>query len=116
MVWLPKNYTHWPITPKGSDLLCQVSELVDPSTGDWDVQLVRDTFLEEDARIILAILLTSAWENSLAWHYDPRGMYVLRQKCLQSLSPGDHKQAESQRGHIQFEFDEPAGRWRFLIR
>lgn len=28
--WLPKDHTHRPITPKGSNILRQVSELIDP--------------------------------------------------------------------------------------
>jgi hypothetical protein len=41
--WFPKEYTRKTITPRGHHLIRQVSELLDPITEDWDVQLVRDT-------------------------------------------------------------------------
>lgn len=53
--WLPRDMSRKPIAPRGAYLLRDVVELIDPMTGSWDAQLVRDTFWEEDARIILAI-------------------------------------------------------------
>jgi hypothetical protein len=42
--WIPTGVTRRPRTPKGSVLLSKVSELIDPATGTWDSQLVRDIF------------------------------------------------------------------------
>ena len=35
--WIPRGTTRWPITPKGAVILSKVLELIDPSTGSWDV-------------------------------------------------------------------------------
>ena len=42
--WVPRDFSRRPITPCGHNLLSEVAELIDPYTGQWDVQLVRDTF------------------------------------------------------------------------
>ena len=73
--WLPKEHTRKPITPKGNNLMRYVSDLVNPVTGDWDTQLVRDTFWNDDARVILALPVNTARENVLAWHYDKKGCF-----------------------------------------
>ena len=44
-------------------------------TGDWDIQLIRDIFCDDDAKVILAIPVTSEQENTLAWHYDQRAYF-----------------------------------------
>jgi hypothetical protein len=44
-----------PITPRRTSLLTRVNELIDPITGQWDVQLVQDNFWPEDANEILRI-------------------------------------------------------------
>jgi hypothetical protein len=42
--WIPRGQTRRPITPRGAVLLTKVSELIDPGTGSWDVQLLNDIF------------------------------------------------------------------------
>lgn len=76
--WLPRDHTRRPITPRGANLLIDVDELVNPVTGTWDVELVKDIFWEEDQRIILAIPVSEGRENSLAWHYDTKGRFSVR--------------------------------------
>ena len=56
-------------------LLSNVEELLDPATGTWDVQLVRDIFSEQDASIILSIPVHAGMENRVAWHFDKRGAF-----------------------------------------
>ena len=50
--WIPDGVTRRPITPKGHTLLRRVSELIDPASGEWDSQLIKDVFWEEDVRRI----------------------------------------------------------------
>jgi hypothetical protein len=38
--WIPRGDTRRVITPKGASILQNVSELINPLTGDWDEQLV----------------------------------------------------------------------------
>ena len=40
--WIPSGKGGRPITPKGRILLNKVSELIDPYSGSWDEELVRD--------------------------------------------------------------------------
>jgi hypothetical protein len=58
--------------------LTYVEELINPITGLWDEQLVKEIFWEEDATIILAFPIFEGTENSLAWHYDKKGLFSVR--------------------------------------
>ena len=40
------------LTPRGASLMSHVAELINPVTGGWDTQLIRDTFWDEDAQLI----------------------------------------------------------------
>lgn len=62
----PWSMSRKPITPRGASLLSKVTELNDPNTGRWDTQLIRDTFWEEDAQLILAIPVHGGMENRAA--------------------------------------------------
>jgi hypothetical protein len=44
-------------------ILRYVNELIDPITGDWDTQLIHDTFWVEDAQAILAIPINEGQLN-----------------------------------------------------
>jgi len=61
--WLPKELTRNPATPKGTNLLINVSELINPVTGVWDEQLIRETFWPEDANEILRIPIAENLED-----------------------------------------------------
>ena len=62
-------------------MLTYVEELINPITGSWDKELVKETFWEEDATIILAISIFEGSENSLASHYDKKGLFSVRRTC-----------------------------------
>jgi hypothetical protein len=76
--WLPKEEDLKPVTRQGNILLSRVSELIDPSTGTWDAQLISQTFCDEDAAVILAIPLVDDAEDFLAWHLDSRGIFTVK--------------------------------------
>jgi hypothetical protein len=42
--WIPRGSSRRPCTPRGHTILSEVADLIDPYTGQWDVQLVRDSF------------------------------------------------------------------------
>jgi hypothetical protein len=46
--------------------------------GQWDVELVRQTFHEDDVQTILAISVNEAFEDSIAWHFDKRGIFSVK--------------------------------------
>jgi hypothetical protein len=76
--WIPRGTTRRPITPRRNTILTRVSELIDPQTGNWDGELVRDIFWEDDVQHILAIPIKHGREDTIAWHYDPRGMFSVK--------------------------------------
>ena len=46
-----RGTTRKPITPRGSSLLTEVSEFINPVSGEWDEQLIHDLFWPKDAAI-----------------------------------------------------------------
>ena len=76
--WIPRGCIRKPITPRGSSLLTKVLELIDPSTGDWDEQLVTDTLWAEDASVILTIPIDVDMVDWPAWHFDSMGNFSVK--------------------------------------
>jgi hypothetical protein len=76
--WIPREFSRRPRTPRGHILLSEVDELIDPHTGQWDVQLVREIFWEEDVELILALPVHQGRDNRLAWHYDKHGVFSVK--------------------------------------
>jgi len=54
------------MTPRGHNLLSKVEDLIDPATGNWDEDLVKDLFWEVDANRILQIPLIQGREDVVA--------------------------------------------------
>jgi hypothetical protein len=75
--WLPKGITRRPATPRGAALLTKVSELINPITGEWDEQLVCDTFWTEDAEI-LRIPVDVNRMDWPAWYFDAKGLFSVK--------------------------------------
>lgn len=42
--WILRDLSRHHITPRGGSILSNVDDLIDPGTGSWDVELVRDIF------------------------------------------------------------------------
>jgi hypothetical protein len=59
-------------------LISKVSELIDPATGSWDVQLLNDIFWEEDVRNIMEIPVRLGHEDYAAWHFDVKGVFSVK--------------------------------------
>lgn len=76
--WLPRDESRRPFTPKGSNLLSYVDELINPVTGCWDEALVRDTFWDEDADFILCIPIHEGMDDLIAWHFNKEGQFSVR--------------------------------------
>lgn len=76
--WLPAGRSRRPRTPRGNTILTKVAELIDPLTGTWDVQMVKDLFWEEDAAEILAIPVHADHDDSVAWHVDKKGLFTVK--------------------------------------
>lgn len=77
------NWFRRPITLRGRHLITQVEELIDPITGDWDREMVQDTFWEDDAKLLLALPVHEDRPNKLTWHiFSVRSAYKL---CREDL-------------------------------
>lgn len=73
--WIPRNNTRRVLTPRRGSILQKVADLVNHVTTNWDVQLVQDSFCEEDAKYILSMPLFDDMEDFPAWHPDPKGLF-----------------------------------------
>jgi hypothetical protein len=67
-----------PVTPKGQCLLSHVAELIDPCTGLWDEELVKQTFWSMDADIILSTPIRPDFEDYPAWFFDEKGVFSVK--------------------------------------
>jgi hypothetical protein len=76
--WLARNGALKPITPRMQCIYTKVNELIDPTTGQWDVQLVTEIFWKIDADVILATPIRDDFEDFIAWHYDAKGIFSVK--------------------------------------
>jgi hypothetical protein len=53
-------------------------ELIDPDSGQWDVELVTETFVDEDVKSILSIPVHPELDDVVAWHDDSRSLFSVR--------------------------------------
>lgn len=95
--WIPAGITRRPRTPRGTTLLTKVAELIDPNTGTWDVQLVKDLFWEEDVVNILAIPLQTDHDDFVAWHFDKKGIFSVKSQ-YHVLEGNEEQQRQIQKG------------------
>jgi len=76
--WLPREHLRRPYTPRRASLLSRVNDLMDPVTGTWDAELVRDTFWDDDAELILSLPVHEGMDDILAWHYNKNGIFTVK--------------------------------------
>jgi hypothetical protein len=77
--WVPRGITRRPTTHRDRhQLLERVCDLICPVTGQWDQDLVRQTFNEDDAEQILTIPILEGFDDFPAWHPDPKGVFSVR--------------------------------------
>jgi hypothetical protein len=67
---------------KGQSILRTVDELINPITGEWDEEIIRDNLLAIDAEKILRIPLSDslnddfvAWNNTRTYKFTLRSTY-----------------------------------------
>ena len=76
--WLPRLWSRKPITPRGKKIITSVCELIDPSTGSWDSNLVRELFWPEDVNLMLSIPIFEDMEDEWAWHFEEKGFFTVK--------------------------------------
>lgn len=93
--WIPQSASKMILTVRGNNLLSRVSDLIDPGSGDWDEQLVRQTFWPVDTHRILAIPLPIYdMTNFVAWspsrHWCTRVLYKREKRPFAIASRNRH--------------------------
>ncbi|XP_044374692.1 uncharacterized protein [Triticum aestivum] len=76
--WIPRNNARKVISHKGNYLITRVSELINPMTNSWDEDLVKQTFVPEDVRIILQIPIQEHIDDFIAWHFNKKGTFSVK--------------------------------------
>jgi hypothetical protein len=110
--WLPRGISRRPITPRGTCLLSQVAELINPVTGEWDVQLVKEVFWEEDSAVILALPVHEGRDNVIACNFDNHGRFSVR--SAYKVCRDDIMRERSCSGAQGSSSDEPDPIWKMI--
>jgi hypothetical protein len=76
--WVPRGLTRQPCSHRGQHIIQWISELIDPMSGAWDEELVRQTFQSKDTLIILAIPVCEDFEDYIGWYFDTRGIFSVK--------------------------------------
>lgn len=76
--WIPSSPNLKIETRRGRILMTKVSELIDPSSGQWDVEMINSVFNPIDANRILQIPLYNGREDLVAWHFNRNGMFSVK--------------------------------------
>ena len=111
--WLPSGAVRYPRTRRGSTLLTRVAELIDPCTNSWDTQLVRQTFCQEDANVILSIPIFEQHEDFVAWQFDRKGLFSVRSTYRIHVDLL-RRQCQRQTGECSSGWEEEKKMWRHL--
>jgi hypothetical protein len=109
--WLPKGLTRKPVTPRRSCVLTRVSELIDPTTGEWDEQLIRDIFWPQDADEILRIPINEHTEDWPAWHFDAKGLFSVKSAYKLAVALRDVQTGQDASCSVSAHGDERGFQW-----
>ena len=83
---IPLGVTRRPTTPRVHSLLTKVADLMNPITSLWNEQLVKDTFGDRDAEIILTMTTYENSEDWPAWHFNPKGVFTVKSAYKLAIS------------------------------
>jgi hypothetical protein len=73
--WIPSSHNLKIMTPRGTNIITRVSDLINPANDTWDEDLIQDIFWPIDAHRIMQIPLTPEREDFVAWHYNKVGLF-----------------------------------------
>jgi hypothetical protein len=96
--WLNRDDARYPITPRRQCILTKVQELIDPISGQWDYDLVKQTFYEVDVETILAIPIREDFEDFVAWQFDSKGIFSVKSAYKVYVRQRDGPQLSTSRG------------------
>ena len=71
--WIPSSEDRKVITRRGQTVLSSVNDLIDPTSGEWDEDLIKSILNTIDVRRILQIPLNyGSFDDFIAWNPDLR--------------------------------------------
>ena len=91
-----------------------MAELIDFSTNTWDVQLVQQTFIPEDATIILQIPIQEHAEDVVAWHFDKKGIFSVKSAYKVAVDARDRESHSGLTSSSSAAAEEGDFKWRRL--
>jgi hypothetical protein len=91
---VPRGVTRKPVTPRGRNLIYTVDKLIDLATEEWDIELLSQTFREDDVQVIRTIPIHTEMNDVVGWHFDSKGevhraTVVRKQKRQQGTGSGE---------------------------
>ena len=89
--WLPRGQTKRVRSPDELGEELRVSDLIDTSTGQWDEELIRNLFDQVDTKEILSIPIRPGMVDTIAWHFDNKGIFSVKSCYHLGVSLRDHK-------------------------
>ena len=79
MNWLPRDGLLRPVCCTRDNPPTKVSELIDPMTLTWNLQVVEAHFLPMDQELIRSIPLSGRWQEDFwAWHYERTRVFTVK--------------------------------------
>jgi hypothetical protein len=76
--WVPRGVTRKPVTPRGRNLIYTVDKLIDLATEEWDIELLSQTFREDDVQVIRTIPIHTEMNDVVGWHFDSKGCFSVK--------------------------------------
>ena len=74
--WIPGSVDRKVISVRGHSVLTHVRELIDPSTGTWDEELIGSIMNPLDVGRIMQIpIALNAFDDFIAWHPERNGTF-----------------------------------------
>jgi hypothetical protein len=89
--WIPRGSTRRVQTPNEMDEHLLVFDLIDQSTGQWDEEVLRAIFVQEDVDDILQIPVRHGMEDTVAWHFDKKGVFSVKSAYRLGIDLRDHQ-------------------------
>jgi hypothetical protein len=81
--WISSVSTRKPRTPDELEEDLRVADLINPTTNQWDLEVLQGLFCEEDITAILSIPIRGGMEDCVAWHRG-RGCITFVEENLES--------------------------------
>jgi hypothetical protein len=76
--WVVREGNPYVISPKHNNLVDQVADLINPVSGDWDKELVRDCLWTADVVHVLQMPVRGNLDDCWAWRLNQKGIFSVK--------------------------------------